>query len=125
MRNLSQNAHSEPATTLTSRKDDPLYRCPLRSIRSLSSIAWPVRLTSLERSGGKSTCGSAHNLPDDSRGEEPSIHRDTLAGNISGRGKAEECNQPGHLFRFSDTAKRRLADDAAFGAFIRQKALSQ
>ena len=58
--------------------------------RSLSSIACPVWLTSFERSG--STHGSAHNFPDDSRGEEPSIHRDTLAGNISGRGKAEECN---------------------------------
>src|ERR1700730_6413731 len=125
MRNLSQNAHPEPATTLTSRKDDPLYRCPFRSIRSLCSSACSVPLTSLERSGGEFTCSSAHNLPDDSRGEEPSIHRDTLARNISGRGKAEECNQPGHLFRFSDTAKRRLAYDAASGAFIRQKALSQ
>src|SRR6266403_3306823 len=119
MRNLSQNAHSEPAATLTSRNDDSLYRCPFRSIRSLSSVGWSVRLTSLERSRGESTCSSAHNLPDDSRGEEPSIHRDTLARNISGRGKAEDCHQPGHLFWFSNPAKRRLTDDAASGAFIR------
>src|SRR4030081_1395596 len=123
MRNLSQNAHPEAAATLTIGR---MILIAVRSVHcSLSSIAWSVRLSSLERSEGESTCGSASNLSNESGREEPSIHGDRLARNISGRRKAKECNQPGHLCRFSDSAKRRLIDDSVSSAFVRQKALSQ
>jgi len=69
--------------------------------------------------------GSASNLADEPRRQEASVHRDTLAGDISSRGKAKKCDQPGHLFRFPDATKGRSTDDAGSDAFIRQKALCQ
>jgi hypothetical protein len=88
-------------------------------MRNLSQNARPKPEASL------TTGVSASNLWDDSRGKEPSIHRDTLARNISGRGKTEERNQPGYLFRFSDSAKRRLTKDSVSDPLIYQKALGQ
>src|ERR1700730_16760889 len=87
-------------------------------MRNLSQNAHP-------KPGTLKTGGSASNLWDDSRGKEPSIHRDTLARKISCRRKTEQRNQPGYLFRFSDSAKRRLTNDSVSDALIRQKALSQ
>jgi hypothetical protein len=92
-------------------------------VHSAQMVSGPMPLFCLN--AGESACGSASNLWDDSRGEEPPIHCDTLARNISGCGKAEERNQPGYLFRFSDSAKGRLAEDSVSDALIGQKALSQ
>jgi hypothetical protein len=102
MRNLSQNARREPAATLGTAKDEPQTRRWTSLEWTGMDVAWSVPL--LRLNAGECVCGSASNLWDDPRGEEPSIYRDTLARNISSRRKAEEGNQPGYLFRFSDSA---------------------